>query len=105
MTRPRRQRIQSILVFVAAAPVVGLYLAMPAATAQVTTPTTRTTVAHSPPGVPAQPTIALSRQSETLVGDGQFSLEVTVTGLDSVEAGTTVEVAVTVHQRDRKSVV
>lgn len=99
MTRPRRRRIQSILVLVAAAPVVGLHLAMPAATAQVTTPTTRTTVAHSPPGVPAQPTIALSRQSETLVGDGQFSLEVTVTGLDSVEAGTTAEVVVTVHQR------
>ena len=52
-----------------------------------------------PQGSIAHPTVALTRQSETLVGNGQFSLEVTVSGLDTLAEGTTAEVAVTVHQR------
>lgn len=47
----------------------------------------------------AAPTLSLVDQSATAAGDGTFLLDLQVTDLDTVPAGTSVEVTATVHQR------
>ena len=94
----RARALAALILLGAVVPLTGTLRAA----AQETAPTQGTARAQGTAptqGLVSHPTVALTRQSETLVGDEQFSLEVTVSGLDTLTEGTTAEVAVTVHQR------